>query len=191
MLKGWRQTKRGEQFRARIVNYADDFAILSRGKAKEALEWTRGVLERLGLTLNEKKTSIRNARQERFDFLGYTFGPHINPRDGGRYLGYSPSNTSVGRIKQKAGDLLERRNVAPWQEVCQTPNRKLRGWRQYFSMGSKSRAYRAVDEYVYGRARNFLRRHKVSSQGTGQFPRERVYGALGVLRLQGPGAARA
>jgi len=52
MLKGWRQTKRGEQYRAKIVNYADDFVILSRGKANEALEWTRGVLERLGLTLN-------------------------------------------------------------------------------------------------------------------------------------------
>ena len=38
LLKGWRNTKRGEQFRARVVNYADDFVILSRGKAKEALE---------------------------------------------------------------------------------------------------------------------------------------------------------
>ena len=28
------------------------------------------------LTLNEAKTSIRRARTERFDFLGYTFGPH-------------------------------------------------------------------------------------------------------------------
>jgi RNA-directed DNA polymerase len=26
MMKGWRQTGRGEQFRARIVNYADDCA---------------------------------------------------------------------------------------------------------------------------------------------------------------------
>ena len=107
MLKGWRQTRRGEQFQAHIVNYADDFVILSHGKAEEALEWTRGVLGRLDLTLNEKKTSIRNARQERFDFLGYTFGPHINPRDGGEYIGYSPSNKSVGRIKQKVGELLE------------------------------------------------------------------------------------
>src|SRR5450759_3456214 len=40
MLKGWRQTKRGERLRAQIVNYADDFVILSRGKAKEALDWT-------------------------------------------------------------------------------------------------------------------------------------------------------
>src|SRR5882757_3080681 len=54
MLKGWRQTRRGEQFLAHIVNYADDFVILSRGKAKEALDWTRGVLERLDLSLNEK-----------------------------------------------------------------------------------------------------------------------------------------
>jgi len=191
MLKGWRQTKRGEQFRAQMVAYADDFVILSRGKAKEALEWTRGVLERLDLTLNEKKTSIRNARRERFDFLGYTFGPHINPRGGGRYIGYSPSKKSVGRIKQKVGELLERRNVAPWKEVCQKLNRKSRGWRQYFRCGSTSQAYRAVDEYVYDRVRNFLRRrHKVSSQGTRQFPSERVYGPLDVLRLQGPRAAR-
>src|SRR5580704_16929705 len=51
MLKGWRQTGRGGKYRARIVNYADDVVILSRGKAKESLEWTRGVLARLGLTL--------------------------------------------------------------------------------------------------------------------------------------------
>jgi RNA-directed DNA polymerase len=192
MLKGWRQTRRGEQFRAHLVNYADDFVILSRGKAKEALEWTRGVLERLDLSLNEKKTSLRNARQERFDFLGYTFGPHINPRDGGEYIGYSPSNKSVGRIKQKVGELLERRNGAPWKEVCQKLNRKLRGWQQYFNCGSKGRAYRAVDEYVYDRVRNFLRRrHKVSSQGTRQFPGEQVYGSLGVFRLRGPRTARA
>src|SRR6202142_336042 len=108
MLKGFRQTRRDEQFRAQIVNYADDFVILSRGMAKEALEWTGRVLERLELTLNAKKTSIRNARQERFDFLGYTFGPHISPPGGGRYMGYSPSKKSVNRIKQKVGELLDR-----------------------------------------------------------------------------------
>jgi len=58
-VEGWRQTGRAEQFRARIVNYADDLVILSRGKAKEALGWLRGALERLELTLNEKKTSLR------------------------------------------------------------------------------------------------------------------------------------
>jgi RNA-directed DNA polymerase len=191
MLKGWRQTKRGEQFRAHMVNYADDFVILSRGKAKEALEWTRGVLERLELALNEKKTSIRNAARESFDFLGYTFGPHYSMRTGREYIGYSPSKKSVSRIKEKVGDLLVPSNVAPWKEVCEQLNQKIRGWRAYFGSGATSKAYRAVDEYVYDSVRHFLRRrHKVSSQGTRQFPEERVFGSLGVIRLQGPMGVR-
>jgi len=191
MLKGWRQTRRGEQFRAHIVNYADDFVILSRGKAKEALEWTHGVLERLELTLNEKKTSVRDACRERFDFLGYTFGPHYSMRTGREYVGYSPSKKSVARIKEKVGDLLEPSNVSPWSEVRARLNQKLQGWRAYFGCGSTAKAYRAVDEHVYDAVRHFLRRrHKVSSQGTHQFPEERVFGSLGVIRLQGPMGAR-
>ena len=191
MLKGWRQTRRGEQFQAQMVNYADDFVILSRGKAKEALEWTRGVLERLELTLNEKKTSVRNAGREQFDFLGYTFGPHYSRRTGREYIGYSPSNKSVGQIKTKVGNHLVPSNVAPWEEVCERLNQILNGWRAYFGRGARSKAYRAVDGYVYDAVRHFLRRrHKVPSQGTRQFPEERVFGSLGVLRLQGPMDAR-
>ena len=97
----------------------------------------------------------------------------------------------MSQIKQNVGELLERRNVAPWEEVCDQLNRKLEGWKQYYCCGAKGQAYRAVDEYVYDRVRHFLRkRHKVSSQGTHQFPAERVYGPLGVFRLQGPRAAR-
>jgi len=191
MLKGWRQSRRGEQFRAHMVNYADDFVILSRGKAAEALEWTRGVLERLELTLNEKKTSVRNAREERFDFLGYTFGPHYSPRTGREYIGHSPSKKSVSRIKTKVGDLLVPGNMEPWEKVSERLNQILKGWRAYFGCGSTSKAYRAVDEHVYDKVRHFLRRrHKVSSQGTRQFPEERVFGSMGVVRLQGPMGVR-
>ena len=95
------------------MSYADDFVNLSRGKAAEALGWARGTLTRLGLTLNEAKTSIRNARQERFDFLGYTFGPHFSRRTGREYVGYSPSQKSVNRIKEKVGEHLKPGNVAP------------------------------------------------------------------------------
>jgi hypothetical protein len=31
---------------------------------------------------DEAKTSVRDARYERFDFLGYTFGPHRDWKDG-------------------------------------------------------------------------------------------------------------
>jgi len=76
-----RLTGRDDVFQARIISYADDFVILGRDHATEALAWTRSVMMRLGLTLNEAKTSVKDARQESFDFLGYTFGPHRFRKD--------------------------------------------------------------------------------------------------------------
>jgi RNA-directed DNA polymerase len=69
-LKHWRSTGRGEAWQAHVINYADDFVILSRGHAAEALAWTDRVMTRLGLTLNRTKTRLCDARRERFDFLG-------------------------------------------------------------------------------------------------------------------------
>jgi RNA-directed DNA polymerase len=184
-LKYWRISGRGEMFQAQVVNYADDFVILSRGCAAEALNWTRSVMTRIGLTLNEAKTSIKRGRTERFDFLGYTFGPHRFRKDGREYLGASPSKKSVSRLRQKVGDLLVRGNVAPWPDVRDHLNRILRGWSNYFGYGTRLMAYRAVDHYVYERVRNFLRtRHKVASRGATRFSDAVVFGALGVLRLR-------
>jgi RNA-directed DNA polymerase len=184
-LKYWRITGRSEVFRAQVVNYADDFVILSRGCAAGALNWTRNVMTRIGLTLNEVKTSIKQARKERFDFLGYSFGPHRLRKDGHEYLGASPSKKSVSKLRQKVGDLLVRQNVDPWPEVRDRLNRILRGWSNYFGYGTRLMAYRAVDQYVYERVRSFLRRrHKVSSRGSTPFSDAVVFGKLGVLRLR-------
>ena len=182
-LKYWRITGRGEVFRAQVVAYADDFVILSRGCAAEALDWTRSVMTRIGLTLNEAKTSVKQARRERFDFLGYSFGPHRMRTNGRAYLGASPSKKSISKLRQKVGDLLVRQNVAPWTEVRDRLNRMLRGWSNYFSYGTRPMAYRAVGQYVYQGVRAFLRRrHKVASRGTIPYSDAVVFGTLGVLR---------
>jgi RNA-directed DNA polymerase len=184
-LKFWRITRRGEAWQAHVVAYADDFVILSRAHAIEALAWTKVVMARLGLTLNEVKTTVRNARRERFDFLGYTFGSHCYRKDGHWYLGASPSQKSVLRLKAKVDDILVPGNMGAWPDVRDRLNRLLRGWAAYFDHGTRLMAYRAVDNHVYDRVRNFLaRRHQVPSRGTRRFPREVVFGELGVLRLR-------
>jgi RNA-directed DNA polymerase len=142
-------------------------------------------MTKLGLTLNEAKTSLKDARTERFDFLGYTFGPHRYRKDGHWYLGASPSKKSVQRIKTKIGDLLVPGNKEPWPVVCTQLNRLLRGWSAYFGYGTRLPAYRAVDNHVYDRIRAFLcKRHKVQGHGTYRFSDEKVFGELGVLRLR-------
>jgi RNA-directed DNA polymerase len=184
-LKHWRASGRGEAYQARIVSYADDFVILSRKSAKEALAWTRQVMTKLGLALNEMKTAVRDARREPFDFLGYTFGPHRYRKDGHWYLGASPSKKSVLRLKAKVSDLMVPGNTGAWPEVRDRLNRLLRGWATYFSHGTRMPAYRAVDNCVYDCVRHFLVRcHKVPTRGTKRFNREAVFGTLGVLHLR-------
>ena len=184
-LRHGRNQGRGEAFQAHVVNYADDFVILSRGCAADALAWTRRVMTRLGLTVNEAKTTVRNARQEHFDFLGYSFGPHHYRKDGHWYLGASPSDKSVQRLKTRVGEMLVPSNVAPWDEVRVRLNHLLRGWASYFSYGTRLMAYRAADHHVYESVRGFLkRRHKVPSRGTRQFAHHVVFEKLGVLRLR-------
>jgi RNA-directed DNA polymerase len=183
-LKYWRSSGRDRVYQAYVVSYADDFVILSRGRAEEALKWTGQVMTRLGLTLNEEKTSVRNAREERFDFLGYTFGPRYFRGNGRRYLGASPSKKSVQRIRDKVGAILVAGNQEPWEEVCRQLNGLLRGWRSYFDYGSRQRVHDAVDYHVYHSVRRFLvRRHKVTSHGTRRFTYGAVYSELGVFRL--------
>lgn len=48
-LKHWRLSGRREAFRDHVISYADDFVILSRGHAEEALTWTRAVMTKLGV----------------------------------------------------------------------------------------------------------------------------------------------
>jgi RNA-directed DNA polymerase len=184
-LRHWRQQERGKAYQAHVVAYADDFVILSRGHATEALTWTRQVMARLGLTVNEVKTAVRDARQERFDFLGFSFGPHYYRKDGHWYLGASPSRKSVQRFKDRVGELLVPSNTAPWDEVRDRLNQQLRGWANYFAYGTRLLAYRAVDNHVHTTVRGFLaRRHKVPTRGTQRFSDKVVFEKLGVLRLR-------
>ena len=143
-LKHWRFTGCREAFRAQIIAYADDFIILSRGHAVEAMMRTKAVMTRLRLSLNEAKTSIRDARKERFEFLGYSFGQHYWWKNGQRYLGARPSKKSVQRIKAKISDLLVPGNKGSWPDVHDRLNRLLSGWSAYFSHGTRVPAWKRM-----------------------------------------------
>ena len=185
-LKHWRRQGKGQQFRAKLINYADDLVILSAGHAAQALAWTAQVMTALKLNLNQVKTSIRNARRERFDFLGYTFGPEqLRPPHSGWYLAARPSQRSLRQLRTSVAEVLSRDKLAPWPEIAMVLNRKLRGWANYFSYGTVWQSYWAADWYVCNRVRDFLqRRHKVPTRGTRRFSDQYIYHHLGVLSLR-------
>jgi RNA-directed DNA polymerase len=98
-IKAFRQHGLDRQYGAVLITYADDFVILCRHGAAEVLETTRRWMTRIGLTLNEDKTRLLDARCDAFDFLGYTCGPMYSPRTGGHYHGVRPSKKAVATMR--------------------------------------------------------------------------------------------
>ncbi len=133
-LVAWERRGLNQKYQARIVNYADDFVILTRKQAHKAHAEAQKILTGIGLTLNDTKTRIVNAWKQPFNFLGYTFGK-LHGWGGKCYVGPWPSSKSIQKYREKVRELTARdqtwRNA---ESVAVDLNRKARGYWQYFQL---------------------------------------------------------
>ena len=180
---GWKQLGHQKHFQAVIVNYADDFVILCRYRAEQALAAMKDMMDRLKLTVNEAKTHVCRMARDSFDFLGYTFGRMYSPRTGGSHLGACPSRKKVQQVCHEVNNRVRKLPlfIRPEAVVCQV-NQILRGWTNYFSYGTVSPAYRAVQQHVTHRVRQGLqRKFKIRGRGYYHYPDAYLEHDLGLL----------
>jgi len=182
---GWKKLGHEKRLAAHIVNYADDLVICCRGRAEEALAIMRDIMGKLKLTVNETKTRVCKLPEEKFDFLGYTFGRCYSPKTGRPYIGTVPSKKRVIRICEAISEMTGRDQTLLDQEmVVGKLNRTMIGWANYFCLGPVSKAYRAVERHARKRLRQWLcTKHKEVWPATKKFAEASLHEVLGLVRL--------
>ncbi len=183
----WDRHNLAKRYRAQMVRYADDLVICCADGTEAPMQLLRWVLERLELSLNETKTRIVDARQERFDFLGFSFQIRRSRKSGKHYPHVEPSKRSVQRIKNRITQkTVRQRTPVPMEWIIGDINRTLRGWGNYFHHRNCTGVFSKVKMHVEERVRTQLRRrHKLKSRGEAyqRFPGHMIYGRYGLYKL--------
>jgi RNA-directed DNA polymerase len=183
--KVWKVKKVEERWRARLIRYADDCVAACQGNTERVLKGMKTVLGYLGLSLNEEKTRILNAREEKFTFLGFTIQVVENPKTGKRFPLIRPSKEALAEIKAEIKTLTCRRTLhLPKEVVIKKLNEVVRGWAGYFYYGNCSRDLSTIKRFLDERMRIYLRRkHAKKSRGYKAYPYQYIYETLGLYKI--------
>ena len=118
----------------KIVRYADDFVLMGRHLDSEVLNRIISLLTRMGLTLNEDKSRMIDARKHSFDFLGFTFRYDKVYNSKHYFWNVFPSKKSKMKLRANLKAYLKVRSHLPVFVIVKGLNEKLRGWLNYFTI---------------------------------------------------------
>jgi RNA-directed DNA polymerase len=183
---GWKQRGHEQRLDAHIVNYADDFVILTRGRADEAMAAMRDMMGKLKLTVNEKKTRKCSVPEDTFTFLGFTFGEQYSWQTGRAYVAPAPATKKIQAICEKIREETSRQTTYRTErEQVTRLNQILVGWANYFRLGYVTAAWRIVQQHACRRLRWWLRRKHKDKRGRGeQYPDMQLYERWGLANLR-------
>lgn len=117
----------------KMVRYADDFVLMGRYISNSLITELKGILERMELRVNETKSKVVQARQQPFDFLGFTIRyDKCIFREGRRFWNIKPSDKSCKRLRRNINAKLKVIGHYPPGMVVKELNPMLRGWLNYF-----------------------------------------------------------
>src|SRR5258708_12913771 len=109
----------------------------------------RDIMGKLKLTVNETKTRVCKLPEEKFDFLGYTFGRCYSQKTGRAYLGTVPSKKRVIRICEAISEMTGRDQTLLEQEIVVAKlNRTMLGWANSFCLVPARNAYPSLQRHA-------------------------------------------
>ena len=165
-------SKRG----VKMIRYADDFILMSRHIEQETIIKVHNYLNRMGLVINTDKSKLVNAKEQTFDFLGFTFRYDQSRISGwGKFWNVFPKQKSQKKIRQKISTKLKSIGHFPAFAVVGELNPIIRGWMNYYRIDKVSYtqvAFKDLEDYLRNRLYRYYNRksqRKSSMYGTQAF----------------------
>ncbi len=119
----------------------------------------RRMMDKLRLTVNEKKTRLCRLSEGTFTFLGFTFGRQVSWKTGRAYVAPAPAERKIRAICERISTVTSRQTTGrDTAEQVARLNRLLRGWANYFRLGYVTRAWQVVQQHACRRFRWWIRR---------------------------------
>ena len=137
----------------RFVRYADDciIAVRSEASAKRVMHSiTRWIERKLGLKVNATKTRI--ARPSKLKYLGFGFYKDSKTKE----WKCRPHKDSIQKFKRTLKRLTVRKYSMKFDERVKKLNEVIRGWINYFALGSMKAVMTDIDAHLRTRLRVIL-----------------------------------
>ena len=134
----------------RFVRYADDsvIAVRSEASAKRVMYSITGWIERkLGLKVNATKTKI--TKPQKLKYLGFGFYKDAKAKE----WKCRPHKESVEKFKRKLKNLTIRKQSMKFEVRVEKLNQVIRGWINYFALGSMKTVLTDIDAHLRTRLR--------------------------------------
>ena len=134
-----------------MVRYADDFVLMGKTLGRAAIEKMKGLLARMGLKLNEEKSTQIDSREKPFHFLGFVirYDRSFKNPQGGKFWNVKPSEKSNKKIREKIGATLQRMGHYRVDTLVSELNAIIRGWLNYFEIKGVSYPFVAKRKLSY------------------------------------------
>lgn len=159
-------TRNGPYYQLEYARYADDLVVLVNTHPQQA--WIlqrvqmrlREELAKVQVELNEEKSRVVDlSKGESFGFLGFDFRWVRGSQGKGRPI-YTPKLKKRTALLEKLREVFQRYCSQQVRKVVQNINPILRGWVNYFRVGSASRCFQYVRRWVELKIRRHMMRAK-------------------------------
>jgi RNA-directed DNA polymerase len=144
-----------------MIRYADDFILMARRIDEQVVNEIHDILRRMELTINETKSKIVNAKEQPFDFLGFTTRYDRSIFGKGRFWHIRPRDKSQKKIRQKINAKLKTVGHYGAERLVIELNPIIRGWVNYYKMDGVSHTqvpFRKLQDYMRIRISRYYNR---------------------------------